>query len=323
MNKKLRSNARTGALAILLVTVMLFPAMASANLDVHVDEQNDNVRLEVKNIGNDSIYLLNSLTVSNEAGKKVYISQDPSSAELLRVRPGITYTFEWDPNNAPEGKYTQKIYQGDDRKNLKALTFDFSMGKKHNKPILYTDKKFYKFGENVDISFINMGTYSIYVNVNNWEIRNRDTNKVVFRLSQDCTFGYGYGNCADSFEPLWFLKTIERTWDQKDTSGNQVAPGKYDVTAEYSNNDPSTGKIKIKTITTKMFYIRPMSPVPIHRGNLNGNGVSADADDLDLMGQASIGEISSDSRYDLNNNEIPADAGDLVLIKQASEGNID
>ena len=41
------------------------------------------------------------------------------------------------------------------------------------------------------------------------------------------------------------------------------------------------------------------------------------------MKQASIGEITSDSRYDLNNNGIPADAGDLVLMKRASNGEID
>jgi hypothetical protein len=57
-------------------------------------------------------------------------------------------------------------------------------------------------------------------------------------------------------------------------------------------------------------------------GDLNGNGISADAGDLVLMKRASIGEIQADSRYDLNNNGINADAGDLVLMKRASIGEI-
>lgn len=58
------------------------------------------------------------------------------------------------------------------------------------------------------------------------------------------------------------------------------------------------------------------------KGDLNGNGVSADAGDLVLMKRASIGEIMADSRYDLNNNGQNADAGDLVLMKRASIGEI-
>jgi flagellar hook assembly protein FlgD len=324
MKHEVRSNEKTWILvplALALLTLMLFPAVASAKVDVQMDQLNDSVRLVVKNTGDKSTFLLNSLTVSDDSGKNVYTSQEKSSADLLNLEPGVSYAFEWDIDDVPEGNYTQKIYQGDDKRNLNAISFDFLRGKRQDKPILYTGKKFYKYGENIDIAFINMGTYTIYVNVNNWEIKNRDTGKVVFRPSQDCSFGYG--GCADSFEPLRFLKTIERTWDQKDSNGNQVVPGKYDVTAEYSNKDPSSGKVKIEKITTKKFYIRPMSQAPIIRADLNGNGVSADADDLDLMKQASTGEISSDSGYDLNNNGIPADAGDLVLMKRASNGEID
>jgi phosphate transport system substrate-binding protein len=58
------------------------------------------------------------------------------------------------------------------------------------------------------------------------------------------------------------------------------------------------------------------------KGDLNGNGIAADAGDLVLMKRASIGEITADSRYDLNNNGQLADAGDLVLMKRASIGEI-
>jgi len=58
------------------------------------------------------------------------------------------------------------------------------------------------------------------------------------------------------------------------------------------------------------------------KGDLNNNGIPADAGDLVLMKRASIGEIQADSRYDMNNNGQPADAGDLVLMKRASIGEI-
>ena len=263
MENKGRLNTKTWSLvplALVLLTLVMFPAMASAKVDVHINQQDDSVRFEVKNIGDKPTYVLNSLSVSDEAGNTVYTSQEQSSAELLKIEPGVSYSFEWDSNHVPEGKYLQKIYQGDERRNLKPISFGFSLGKRHDNPILYTDKKFYKYGENVDIAFMNMGTQTIYVNVNNWEIRNQDTGEVVYSPSQDCSFGYG--GCADSFEPLRFLKTIEKTWDQKDSNGNQVESGKYDVTAEYSNKDPSSGKIRIETITTKDFYIRPLSQSP-------------------------------------------------------------
>jgi len=58
------------------------------------------------------------------------------------------------------------------------------------------------------------------------------------------------------------------------------------------------------------------------KGDLNNNGISADAGDLVLMKRASLREIAADSRYDLNNNGEPADAGDLVLMKRASIGEV-
>ena len=158
-------------------------------------------------------------------------------------------------DNIPEGKYKNKIYQGDNKRNLRPISLDFLRGKRQGKPILFTGKQFYKIGEDVDMTLMNMGTRIIYVNINNWEVKNLDTGNVVYRLSQDCSFGYG--GCADSFEPLRFLKAIEKTWNQKDNKGNQVVPGKYEVTAEYSKKDPSSGKIKIETISTKKFYLRP------------------------------------------------------------------
>ena len=58
------------------------------------------------------------------------------------------------------------------------------------------------------------------------------------------------------------------------------------------------------------------------KGDLNCNGMPADAGDLVLMKRASISEIASDPGYDLNNNGFFADAGDLLLIKRTSIGEI-
>ena len=58
------------------------------------------------------------------------------------------------------------------------------------------------------------------------------------------------------------------------------------------------------------------------KGDLNNNGIPADAGDQVLMRRASIGEIEADSSYDLNDNGLFADAGDQVLMKRASIGEI-
>ncbi|HWQ96093.1 MAG TPA: S-layer protein domain-containing protein [Candidatus Methylomirabilis sp.] len=58
------------------------------------------------------------------------------------------------------------------------------------------------------------------------------------------------------------------------------------------------------------------------KGDLNNNGIPADAGDVVLMKRASIGEINADFKYDLNNNGLFADAGDIVLMKRASIGEI-
>jgi len=258
MENKSKSNARTWTIVtieVALLIILLFPPMVSAKVDVSVDQLDDRMKFEVKNVGEQPTFVLNALTVLDEKGNVVYTSQDLSSAELLKIEPGISYSFEWNMDNIPEGKYKNKIYQGDNKRNLRPISLDFLRGKRQGKPILFTGKQFYKIGEDVDMTLMNMGTRIIYVNINNWEVKNLDTGNVVYRLSQDCSFGYG--GCADSFEPLRFLKAIEKTWNQKDNKGNQVVPGKYEVTAEYSKKDPSSGKIKIETISTKKFYIRP------------------------------------------------------------------
>jgi len=58
------------------------------------------------------------------------------------------------------------------------------------------------------------------------------------------------------------------------------------------------------------------------KGDLDKNGIVADAGDLALMKDASIGKITPDSRYDLNANGKNADAGDVAMMKDAATGKI-
>lgn len=257
MGNRIRLNANIWKIVpVALLTIMLFSTIAFAKVDVQINQQDDSVRFVVKNVGESPAYILNALTVLNEKGNTIYTSQELSSNEVLRINPGISYTFEWNTGDVPEGTFTGKIYQGDDKRTLRAALTKFEIKPIPGRPRFYTDKISYRHGENVDVIFRNMGLGTIYVNVNNWKITNLDTGEVVNILSKDCTFGYG--DCADSFEPLRFLKQIEQAWDQKDSSGNQVVPGSYMVTAEYSNNDPSFGSPDIKTISTRKFFIRPI-----------------------------------------------------------------
>lgn len=257
MRNRIRLNVKILKIVpVALLTIILFSTIAFAKVDVQINQQDDSVIFVVKNVGKSPTYVLNALTVLDEEGNTIYTSQELSSNEVLRINPGVSYTFEWNADDVSEGTFTGKIYQGDEKRTLRATLTKFAIKPIPGRPRFYTDKKSYRYGENVDVRFRNMGPGTIYVNVNNWKITNLDTEKVVNTLSKDCTFGYG--GCADSFEPLRFLKQIEQTWDQKDSSGNQVAPGSYMVTAEYSNNDPSFGRPDIKTLSTKKFFIRPL-----------------------------------------------------------------
>jgi hypothetical protein len=112
------------------------------------------------------------------------------------------------------------------------------------------------------------------------------------------------GNNIASTSPYWSLADRELT----QYAGKKIRIG-FDHTADGYWGE-STG-----------WYIDDIV-VTNRRGDLNRNGIPADAGDLVLMKRASIGEIAADSRYDLNNNGQLADAGDLVLMKRASIGEI-
>jgi len=252
---KLAIIGEMASMLLILLILMSFSTTAYARVDTHIEESEDVMRLVVENTGDRPTYVLNSLIVSDSKGNIIYTSQEGSSAEVLRIYPGKKYIFEWNTEDVPEGNYKEKIYQGDNAKTLRSISIDCFIKPKPRKPIFYTKEMFYKYGEKVTITFKNNDLRTIFVNVNNWEIINLDNREVVKNLSSECS--YGYGGCMDLFEPLRFMQTVTQTWNQKDNSGKQVAPGKYMITAEYSYRDPASGIQDIRTISTKKFFIRP------------------------------------------------------------------
>ncbi|HWQ96092.1 MAG TPA: SdrD B-like domain-containing protein [Candidatus Methylomirabilis sp.] len=106
-----------------------------------------------------------------------------------------------------------------------------------------------------------------------------------------------------------------------DSSGSYnfsgVPPGDYSVNVSRMTFFGNSTAIILNASETKEVNL-----VLWLKGDLNNNGIPADAGDLVLMKRASIEDIEADFRYDLNNNGQLADAGDLVLMKRASIGEI-
>jgi len=96
-----------------------------------------------------------------------------------------------------------------------------------------------------------------------------------------------------------------------------VSPDDYVVSAtkpRFWDNSSNVTVIEWEVTTVNMtLYLK---------GDLNDDGVSADAGDVMLMLQASARDITGDYQYDLNENGVIADAGDVVLILRASVGDI-
>ncbi|MEA2074274.1 MAG: carboxypeptidase-like regulatory domain-containing protein [Euryarchaeota archaeon] len=96
------------------------------------------------------------------------------------------------------------------------------------------------------------------------------------------------------------------------------APGEYTLTASkirfWSNSMCVTVNAgEFVTVNSALWL----------KGDLNNNGISADAGDQAMMKDASVGKITADWRYDFNTNGIFADAGDQAMMKDASVGKIE
>ena len=144
-----------------------------------------------------------------------------------------------------------------------------------------------------------------------------------------------YNNLFNNANNFGFASTNSNTWNTTKTPGINII-GEPNLGGNFWAYPNGTGFSQTCTDADKdgicdaqytldsnnIDYL-PLAFVPAGiKGDLNGNGQSADAGDLVLMKRASIGEIIADSSYDLNNNGQNADAGDLVLMKRASIGEI-
>ena len=120
--------------------------------------------------------------------------------------------------------------------------------------------------------------------------------------------------------------TVEDTTVTNETgyyNFTEVIPGDYYINASKPKVEGVTGFWDNSTdVTVSAGATTPANMMLWLKGDLNNNGLSADAGDLVLMKRASVGEITGDWKYDLNENDIIADAGDLVLMKRASVGEI-
>ena len=112
-----------------------------------------------------------------------------------------------------------------------------------------------------------------------------------------------------------------------DSNGNytfaNVSAGDYYVNASKPRVEHVTGFWDNSTnVTLSAGETKEVNMMLWLKGDLNNNGISADAVDLLMMIDASVGKITPDWRYDLNHNGIPADAVDLLMMIDASVGKI-
>ena len=107
-----------------------------------------------------------------------------------------------------------------------------------------------------------------------------------------------------------------------DSSGNYIItglePGTYTLTAlklRFWSNSTTVTVTAGETVTVnRALWLK---------GDLNNDGAVADAGNIAMMSDASVGKITPDWRYDLNTNGDLADAGDQAMLKDASVGKIE
>ena len=115
--------------------------------------------------------------------------------------------------------------------------------------------------------------------------------------------------------------SVQRTTTTNETgyySFNTVEIGDYCLNfskSRYWDNSTTVSIESGETETTDMALWK--------KGDINDNGIAADAGDLAKMKDASVGKISADVTYDLNTNGLLAGAGDLAMMKDASVGKVE
>ncbi len=76
-------------------------------------------------------------------------------------------------------------------------------------------------------------------------------------------------------------------------------------------------------VTVQYSEAKTVNVVLSRKGDLNDNGLSADAGDVTMMLRASVYKLTPDREYDLNNNGMLADAGDVTMMLRASVYKLD
>lgn len=191
-------------------------------------------------------------------------------------------------------------------------------------------------GNNVSNSY-NRGIYLWYSNVNTMSSNNVSNN---YNKSVSLDFSSSnkiYNNFFNNINNMDQNDTrYSNVWNVVRISGINIIGGPYlggnvwadpngtgaSQTCSDSDNDGICDSFYMLNNNNIDYLPLAYKPLNILKGDLNSNGIPADAGDLVLMKRASTGEIPADSRYDLNSNGQNADAGDLVLIKRASIGEI-
>ena len=94
----------------------------------------------------------------------------------------------------------------------------------------------------------------------------------------------------------------------------------YNLSAPIMNGGNTTGYEPISvTLENGTFTVKDDGYA---KGDLDHNGDVADAVDVAMMLQASVGDITATSEYDLDGNDENADAVDVAMMLQASVGDI-
>ena len=94
-----------------------------------------------------------------------------------------------------------------------------------------------------------------------------------------------------------------------------TAPGAYDLQVNASD-------VFGQCNTSVCIALEIVETPTYAKGDLDHNGDVADAVDVAMMLQASVGDITATSEYDLDGNDQNADAVDVAMMLQASVGDI-
>jgi hypothetical protein len=145
-------------------------------------------------------------------------------------------------------------------------------------------------------------------------------------LAYGAITGYITNNIGGGIEGVTVNLTMANPSVQRTTTTNET--GYYSFTTvdigQYSMNFSKQRYFEnTTTITVDPDKTEPNDILLWKKGDLNGNGISADAGDLAKMKDASVGKITADGKYDLNTNGLFAGAGDLAKMKDASVGKIE